>query len=120
LQHIQLSEALHRPVLHTTGVAGKFDLKLEWTPDDMQVKPPSADQPAGNAPETDAGPSIFAALQEQLGLNLEPARFRPKYWSSIPQKSHQKIEKLLLGQSYRRCPTASFAQRSGQQQVAAS
>ncbi len=66
---LKLSEVLHRPVLDTTGVAGKFDLKLEWTPDDMQAKPPAADQRAVSAPE--GGPSIFAALQEQLGLKLE-------------------------------------------------
>jgi len=71
---LKLAEALHQPVLDATGVAGKFDLKLEWTPDDMQAKPPSADQRSGNAPEPGAGPSIFAALQEQLGLKLEGSK----------------------------------------------
>jgi uncharacterized protein (TIGR03435 family) len=71
---LKLSEVLHRPVLDATGVAGKFDLKLEWMTDDMQAKPPSADQRAGNAPEAGAGPSIFAALQEQLGLKLESGK----------------------------------------------
>jgi uncharacterized protein (TIGR03435 family) len=61
-------------VSDATGVAGKFDLKLEWTPDDMQAKPPSADQRAGNVPESGAGPSIFAALREQLGLRLESGK----------------------------------------------
>lgn len=49
-----LSEALDRPVIDKTGVAGSFDVRLEWTSDDKQ-----------------AGPSIFTALQEQLGLKLE-------------------------------------------------
>jgi len=71
---LKLAEVLHQPVLDATGVTGKFDLKLEWTPDDLQAKPPSADQRAGNAPEAGAGPSIFAALQEQLGLKLEPGK----------------------------------------------
>jgi uncharacterized protein (TIGR03435 family) len=69
---LKLSEALHQPVLDATGVAGKFDLKLEWMPDDMQAKPALPDQRAGKAPE--AGPSIFAALQEQLGLKLESGK----------------------------------------------
>ncbi len=44
---LKLAEVRQRPVLDATGVAGKFDLKLEWTSDDMQAKPPSADQRAG-------------------------------------------------------------------------
>jgi uncharacterized protein (TIGR03435 family) len=38
-----------------------FDVKLEWTPDD--AKPDTAE--SGNG-----GPSIYTALQEQLGLKL--------------------------------------------------
>jgi uncharacterized protein (TIGR03435 family) len=71
---LKLAEVLHQPVLDATGVAGKFDLKLDWTPDDMQARPPSADQRAGNTLDSGAGPSIFAALQEQLGLKLEPGK----------------------------------------------
>jgi len=69
---LKLAEVLHRPVLDATGVAGRFDLKLEWTPDDM--KPPAADPRADIAPQSSAGPSIFAALQEQLGLRLESGK----------------------------------------------
>jgi uncharacterized protein (TIGR03435 family) len=72
---LKLAEALKQPLLDATGVAGKFDFKLEWTPDDMQAKPPSADQRAGNALEAGAAPSIFEALQEQLGLKLESGKF---------------------------------------------
>jgi uncharacterized protein (TIGR03435 family) len=71
---LKLAEVLHQPVLDVTGVPGRFDLKLEWMPDDMQAKPPSADQGAGNSLEAGAGPSIFAALQEQLGLKLESGK----------------------------------------------
>jgi uncharacterized protein (TIGR03435 family) len=71
---LKLAEVLHQPVLDATGVAGRFNLKLVWTPDDMQAKPPSADQRAGNTLDSGAGPSIFAALQEQLGLKLEPGK----------------------------------------------
>jgi uncharacterized protein (TIGR03435 family) len=46
---------LDRPVLDRTGIAGEFDITLEW----------AFDQGADN------GPSIATALQEQLGLKLE-------------------------------------------------
>src|SRR5437588_684410 len=36
---MKLSEVLHQPVLDATGITGKFDLKLEWTPDDLQAQP---------------------------------------------------------------------------------
>jgi uncharacterized protein (TIGR03435 family) len=68
---MKLSEALHEPVLDAAGVAGRFDFKLEWTPDDMQARPPSADQRAVNLPE---GPGLFTALQEQIGLKLESGK----------------------------------------------
>jgi uncharacterized protein (TIGR03435 family) len=69
---LKLSEALHLPVADFTAVPGEFDFKLEWTADDMQAKPPSGgDKPVIAAPEGVSGPSIFEALQEQLGLKLE-------------------------------------------------
>jgi uncharacterized protein (TIGR03435 family) len=46
---------LDRPVLDRTGIAGEFDITLEWAFD----------------PGADNGPSIGTALQEQLGLKLE-------------------------------------------------
>jgi uncharacterized protein (TIGR03435 family) len=67
---LKLSEVLHRPVMDTTGVTGKFDLKLEWTPDDMQAKPSPGGAPEVRTPR----PSIFAALQEELGLKLESGK----------------------------------------------
>jgi uncharacterized protein (TIGR03435 family) len=70
---LKLAEVLRQPVMDATGIAGRFDLKLEWTPDDLQANPPSAGSRPSNKPEA-AGPSIFAALQEQLGLKLESSR----------------------------------------------
>jgi uncharacterized protein (TIGR03435 family) len=58
-----LASIAGRPVLDKTGLTGKYDYKLEYAPDDSQ---PDADSPAG--------PSIFTAVQEQLGLKLEAAK----------------------------------------------
>lgn len=54
---------LDRPVLDRTGLAGTYDFTLEWSPDFA----PSGD----GAPAMPAGPSIFTAVEEQLGLKLE-------------------------------------------------
>jgi uncharacterized protein (TIGR03435 family) len=62
-----LAETLGRVVIDKTGITGRYKLALAWTPDDT-VAPPSSSAPP------DAGPSIFTALQEQLGLRLEPAK----------------------------------------------
>jgi len=70
----QLARFLGRTVLDKTGLAGKYDLKLEWQPDENQIAMFQAmGVPEGfGAPAPDAqGPSLFAALQEQLGLKLE-------------------------------------------------
>jgi uncharacterized protein (TIGR03435 family) len=71
---LKLAEALHLPVTDATGIAGRFDLKLEWTPDDLQAKAPSPEGGVGNVAAAGTGPSIFAALQEQLGLKLEAGK----------------------------------------------
>jgi uncharacterized protein (TIGR03435 family) len=51
-----------RPVLDQTGLAGRFDFVLKWTPDEAQGSDP-------NAP-----PGLFTAFQEQPGLKLEPIK----------------------------------------------
>lgn len=54
-----LSERLDRPVVDRTGLTGLFSIRVEWTPD------------TASAAGVDAtGPSIFTAVQEQLGLRL--------------------------------------------------
>ncbi len=59
----------HRPVEDRTGLTGAFDLDLDWTPD----RPQPADAPV--LPPIDPnGAGLFTALQEQLGLKLEPAK----------------------------------------------
>lgn len=54
-------------VVDETNLPGKYDIDLQWTPDSLQPQPATpADEPTR--------PSIFTALQEQLGLKLESVR----------------------------------------------
>jgi uncharacterized protein (TIGR03435 family) len=68
-----LSNQLGRPVIDKTGLTGKFDFKLDWTPDLGQNEGPFGKGPEGEAspPPNNDGPTLFTALQEQLGLRLE-------------------------------------------------
>jgi uncharacterized protein (TIGR03435 family) len=56
-----LSRQMREMVLDETGLKGLYKIDLQWTPESQQ--------PTTDAVET--GPTIFTALQEQLGLRLE-------------------------------------------------
>jgi uncharacterized protein (TIGR03435 family) len=65
---------LDRPVVDQTELPGRYDFKLDWTPDENQfggmgMRPPA---PAENAAATN--PDLFTAIQEQLGLRLKPSK----------------------------------------------
>jgi uncharacterized protein (TIGR03435 family) len=66
--------AMDRPVVDHTGLTGRYDFPLKWTPDDSQFiqfgpRPPQKESDDPNAP-----PSLYTALQETLGLKLEPGK----------------------------------------------
>jgi uncharacterized protein (TIGR03435 family) len=67
------SAVMDRPVVDKTGLSGRWDFAIRWTPDESQFGglgvrvPPPTDDP--NAP-----PGIFTAFTDQLGLKLDPAR----------------------------------------------
>ena len=64
-----------RVVLDRTGLAGNYDVTLTWTPDQMPQRPPGAPDPLINGVAIDPnGPSLFTAVQEQLGLKLDSQR----------------------------------------------
>jgi uncharacterized protein (TIGR03435 family) len=54
------------PVIDQTGLDGAYTFTLKWTPERL---PNATEDP--KKPDLDAPPSIFEALQEQLGLKLE-------------------------------------------------
>ena len=63
-------------VLDMTGLTGSYDLKLEWTPENTPASAaPGRGADAGASMDGDSGPSLFAAVEQQLGL----AAFRPEY-----------------------------------------
>jgi uncharacterized protein (TIGR03435 family) len=68
---------MDKPVVDQTGLPGRYDFQLKWTPDESQfaqfrgtgrVVPPPTNDP--NAP-----PSLYTAMQEQLGLKMGTAKF---------------------------------------------
>ena len=67
---IMLSQQLHQTVVDRTGLTGSYDLSLQWTPDNLPPPPSGAE---ASAPDP-GGPSIFTAVQEQLGLKLDSTR----------------------------------------------
>jgi uncharacterized protein (TIGR03435 family) len=73
-----LGMALGRPVVDKTGLTGAYDVTLDFSPEGMGPGPkgPAPEEGGGNPDEAprdsnDSGPTIFTALQEQLGLKLE-------------------------------------------------
>jgi bla regulator protein blaR1 len=68
-----LSRQFERDVLNRTGLPGKYDFQLDWTPDSGPC-PAAADSQAGAAANPSGMPSIFTAIQQQLGLKLESAK----------------------------------------------
>ena len=61
--------AVNRIVQDRTGLTGAFDVDLKWTPDQMPQNLPAGIP--NQLPVDPNGPSIFTAVQEQLGLKLE-------------------------------------------------
>ncbi|ADV84848.1 TIGR03435 family protein [Terriglobus saanensis] len=62
----ELAKIVGRPVVDEIKATGRFDITLLWTPDEG---------PRSNAvPSADPPPSIYTAVQEQLGVKLEPRK----------------------------------------------
>jgi uncharacterized protein (TIGR03435 family) len=59
---LMMDAYVDRPVIDQTVIKGRYDFKLKWTRDETQTT------------ASDAPPGLFTAIQEQLGLKLEPVR----------------------------------------------
>ena len=62
-----LQYVLDKPVVDQTGLAGRWDFRVQWTPDESQFGG-MAPAPSGSP---NALPGLFTAIQEQVGLKLE-------------------------------------------------
>ncbi len=92
-----LSSVLGRPVIDRTGLTKNYDFELNWTPEPGEPggpgpapggPPPSLGAGPGGASAPDlSGPSIFTAIQEQLGLKLESTK------GPVPVVVIDKVEK---------------------------
>ncbi len=76
-----LSNQVGKPVTDATGIKGKYDITITCSPDSMgslPVPPPPGAAAPGETPPSampaDTRPTIFAAIQQQLGLKLEPKK----------------------------------------------
>jgi uncharacterized protein (TIGR03435 family) len=61
-----LSWLLSKPISDKTNLAGRYDVELRWTPESAEMR--------SNASSEQDVPSIVTAIQEQLGLKLQPSK----------------------------------------------
>ena len=66
----------NRPIVDQTGLKDRYDFTLKWTPDDSQFAQfrSTGSLPQANPEDPNAPPSLSTALQEQLGLKMEPTK----------------------------------------------
>ena len=69
LRFLNTGTALDGPVIDRTGLHGKYDFTLKWAADSVS---PNTAEPSG--------PSVFTAVQEQLGLRLEGIKTTVEVW----------------------------------------
>jgi len=75
----QLEEAVRHPVQNLTGLNGAYDFRLEWAPDQGMVAANPLNPASQQADAADSGPTLFSALQQQLGLRLDRRNTRAPY-----------------------------------------
>jgi uncharacterized protein (TIGR03435 family) len=67
---------MDKPVVDQTGLTEKYDFHLKWTPDDSQFAQFRGTGAAPSPPSDDpnAPPSLYTAIQEQIGLKIGPGK----------------------------------------------
>jgi uncharacterized protein (TIGR03435 family) len=71
LASLMQAAVLDRPVVDQTGLTGRYDFTLKWTPDEFQFRNFGAQLPKPAADAPDAPPDLMTAMQQQLGLKIE-------------------------------------------------
>jgi uncharacterized protein (TIGR03435 family) len=69
--HGMQEAVMDKPVVDQTGLTGRYDFNLNWTPDQSQFASFGAHIPPPNPDDPNAPPSLYTALQEQLGLKMD-------------------------------------------------
>ncbi|MGB6726862.1 MAG: TIGR03435 family protein [Terracidiphilus sp.] len=69
--HGMQEAVMDKPVVDQTGLTDRYDFNLNWTPDQSQFAAMGGNVPPPNTDDPNAPPSLYIALQEQLGLKLE-------------------------------------------------
>jgi uncharacterized protein (TIGR03435 family) len=69
---VMQNRVLDRPVVDQTGLAGRFDFSLTWTPATQQSPAPTIVSALGD--KTELFPDLFTAMQQQLGLKLDTTK----------------------------------------------
>jgi uncharacterized protein (TIGR03435 family) len=73
LATVMQAAVLDRPVVDQTGLTGRYDFTLTWTPDETQFLSMGVRIPP-RAPDAAGPPGLFSAIQEQLGLKFESTK----------------------------------------------
>jgi len=85
---IQNFYGIGRLVVDRTGLTGGYDMDMEWAPLTQFRQPGNLDPPADAADRpVNAGPTIFVALKDQLGLSLDSSR------GPVPTVAIERVEK---------------------------
>jgi uncharacterized protein (TIGR03435 family) len=72
--HGMQEAVMDKPVVDQTGLTGRYDFNLNWTPDQSQFASFGAHIPPPNPDDPNAPPSLYTALQEQLGLKMDVSK----------------------------------------------
>jgi len=70
---------MDRPVINKTGIQGRFDFHLEYAPDETSSPAVPSALPRASIASEPSGPPIFTAVQQQLGLRLDPKKGPGEY-----------------------------------------
>jgi uncharacterized protein (TIGR03435 family) len=65
--------ALDRPVINQTGISGKYDFSLVWSPPQLAAAPANLN---ALTPTADPPPDLYTAVQQQLGFRIDAAKLR--------------------------------------------